>query len=121
MVGVGDVEAFIEWLRARGTPEPQLEAHRHYARELAKHPSLSAALRAEQEAGAPANRSANIVIRGGTASWEASEHVEFWPDRPRALVRGGDGLDVISLAHPQAPAIRSARRVRDADPDGTSC
>ena len=47
-------------MRARGTAEQHLEAHRHYALELAKYPSLSAALRAEEEAGSPANRIANI-------------------------------------------------------------
>jgi len=57
---VGEVEPFIEWLRRNGTPEPHVEAHRHYATELAKHPSLTAALRAEEEAGSPAKRIANL-------------------------------------------------------------
>jgi len=57
---VGEVEPFLEWLRRSGTPEPHVEAHRHYANELAKHPSLTAALRAEEEAGSPAKRIANL-------------------------------------------------------------
>jgi hypothetical protein len=57
---VGDVDDFVEWLRETGTPEPHVAAHRHYAEELAKHPSLSAALRYHEDAGAPPQRIANL-------------------------------------------------------------
>jgi hypothetical protein len=57
---VQDVEPFIEWLQGQGLPEEHLKAYRHYLAELAKHPSLSAALRAAEEAGTPPRQIANL-------------------------------------------------------------
>jgi hypothetical protein len=55
------VEPFIEWLQAKGLTDPaHLAAYRRYLAELAEHPSLSAALRAAEEAGKPAREIANL-------------------------------------------------------------
>ena len=55
-----DLEPFLEWLRSRGATAAQLAVCRQYAIELAKYPSLSAALRAYEEAGAAADRIAGL-------------------------------------------------------------
>lgn len=69
---MGDVDTFVDWLRANGTPEAHVSAHRHYAEELAKHPSLSAAIRHHEDAGAPAQRIANL--RSTAAKLAEMEH-----------------------------------------------
>lgn len=67
---MGDVDAFVKWLEDSGTPAAHVAAHRHYAEELDKHPSLSAALRYHEDAGAPAGRLANLKAT-------AAKRVEF--------------------------------------------
>jgi len=58
---VADVEPFIEWLQAKGLTDPaHLAAYRRFVAELAEHPSLSAALRAAEEAGKPPREIANL-------------------------------------------------------------
>jgi hypothetical protein len=58
-VGV-DVEAFVAWLRKRGTPEAHLDAYRHYAGELAGHADPQAGVRDAEASGAPPQRIANL-------------------------------------------------------------
>jgi hypothetical protein len=55
-----DVDRFIDWLRLRGTPEAHLDAFRHYATVLAKYGDITEAVRAEQAAGAAAQRITNL-------------------------------------------------------------
>jgi hypothetical protein len=99
---VEDVEPFIAWLRSRGTPEAHLDAHRHYAAELAKHPSLSAALRAGEEEGVAANRLANLRQTAARLAeyedWKANPDRPERPERPERVT-----------ATPPAPIERSAR------------
>jgi len=54
------VEPFIAWLRDQGLPDEHIAAYRGHLAELAKHPSLSAAIRAHEEAGTPARQIANM-------------------------------------------------------------
>lgn len=54
------MEPFIEWLRGQGLPAEHIAAYREHLAELAKHPSLSAAIRAAEEAGTPAKQIANM-------------------------------------------------------------
>ena len=54
------MESFITWLREQGLAEEQVAAYRNYLTEIRKHPSLSAALRAAEEAGTPAKQVANM-------------------------------------------------------------
>jgi hypothetical protein len=81
---VGDVDAFVEWLQANGTPGAHLAAHRHYAEELDKHPSLSAALRYHEDAGAPASRLANLKATAAKRAEYEQSLVASVP-RPRPL------------------------------------
>jgi hypothetical protein len=111
---VGEVEPFIEWLRTTGTPEAHVEAHRHYAIELAKHPSLTAALRAEEEAGSPAKRIANL--RQTAARLAEFEESKRSPPPVAARPRAPE-----SVAPPvQAPAP-SSRHVMSLPRKGCSC
>lgn len=55
-----DVEPFIVWLEGQGLSRDQLDAYKRYLAELARHPSLSAALRAGEEAGMPARDLTNL-------------------------------------------------------------
>jgi hypothetical protein len=57
---VEDAERFLTWLQGQGLGEKQLAAYRKYLEELAKHPSLSAALRAAEDAGVPAREIGNM-------------------------------------------------------------
>ena len=54
------MEPFITWLRGQGIPDDHIRAYRHYLAELAKHPSLSAAIKAAEEAGTPPQQIANL-------------------------------------------------------------
>jgi len=56
----GEVDDFLAWLRARGTPEPNLELYRRGAAVLAQHATLDATLAAEEAAGASPRRLANL-------------------------------------------------------------
>lgn len=77
-----DVESFIAWLGTQGTPAAHLPVYRHYAGELAKHPSLSAALRAAEEAGAPEQQIKNL--RMTAAKLAGFENRRFAPAQPEA-------------------------------------
>ena len=81
---VGDVDAFVEWLRSIGTPEAHVAAHRHYAEELDRHPSLSAALRYHEDAGAPAGRLANLKATAAKRVEYEQSLIASVP-RPRSL------------------------------------
>lgn len=54
------MEPFIAWLRGQGLPDEHIRAYRHYLAELAKHPSLSAAIKAAEDAGTPPQQIANM-------------------------------------------------------------
>lgn len=82
---MGDVDELVEWLRRNGTPEAHLAAHRHYAEELAKHPSLSAAIRYHEDAGAPPQRIANL--KATAAKFAELEESKRAPRAPVAPVR----------------------------------
>ena len=78
---------FVEWLRTKGLPNERIEAFRFFAAELAKHPSLSAAIRAYEDAGEPPQRITNLRHAAAKlVEYEESRHapaVDPSPPRPR--------------------------------------
>jgi hypothetical protein len=73
---VVDEEAFVDWLVAQGlTDDAHLAAYRRYIAELAKHPSLSAALQAAKEAGTSDREIANLrKVAGRIAEFDAARN-----------------------------------------------
>lgn len=116
---VDDVEGFIAWMRARGTPEQHLPAHRHYALELSKHPSLSAALRAEEEAGSPANRIANIrQVAARIAEFHSGHGVEVHDASP---VRQAPASLALEVEAPRAARATVSPRRLGLEPPRRGC
>jgi hypothetical protein len=109
---VQNVEAFIEWLRAKGlTDQTQLSAYRQLVEEIAAQPSLSAALRVAEEEGKPAKHIANLrAVAGRMAEFESSRTA---PARVAvaAAVAAAPGLEV-EARQPRAPAA-ALRNVSD--------
>jgi hypothetical protein len=95
-----DVEAFSGWLRRGGASELDITAARTHAAELARHPSLSAALRdAEDRRAAPADIAALRRTAGQIAQFESGEQP------PRAAPESS-GFDIV---RDDRPARREGR------------
>jgi hypothetical protein len=131
---VEDVEPFIEWLQSKGlSDEAHLAAYRRIVAELAQHPSLSAALRAAEEAGKPPREIANMrAVAGRIAEFEqlsapAPAPRPSSPSRP-PVEKKEPALEVEPA--PRAAAAlavepRTTRpplsRMRDSDPPRKGC
>jgi hypothetical protein len=87
-----ELEGFVAWLRAQGTPEPHVEVYRRGAEELAKYRDVESAVRAEESAGASPRRIANLRMVGDQlAAFEASQPAPV-------------ELDIAPLPRARAPA-----------------
>jgi hypothetical protein len=114
---VADVEPFIAWLRGQGATDAQQAAFRRYAMELAKHPSLSAAIRAAEEAGTPQLQIANLrQTAARLVEFESAAGVTMdrtaEPSRARPLPTSPPSLDI----EPIRPRTPSAAPKFDAPP-----
>ena len=126
-----DVEPFIEWLQTKGlTDEAHLAAYRRILAELAQQPSLSAALRAAEEAGKTPREIANIrAVAARKAEFEqlsapAPEPRSSSPSRPpveRPLDVEPTPRAAAGLAVEPRAARPTASRLRDSDPPRKGC
>ena len=114
-----EVEPFIDWLRSQGLPDEHVAAYRNYLAELAKHPSLSAAIRAAEEAGTPPKQIANM-------RQVAARFAEF-KDKGAAAVekpaaRGTPPMSLEVEAKKPLPPLSSRTAVNERPPRrGCSC
>jgi hypothetical protein len=113
---VEDVEPFITWLRGQGLPDEHVAAYRNYLAELAKHPSLSAAIRAAEEAGTPAKQIANMrQVAARFAEFQEKGSVA----KPQATPRGTPPAALeVEARTPLAPI---ANRLKDMEPRRRGC
>lgn len=115
---MGDVEPFIAWLRDQGLPDEHIAAYRNYLAELAKHPSLSAALRAAEEAGTPARQIANMrQVAARLAEFNEKGAVE--PKKPLAP-RATPPVE-LAVEAPKKPASALVERMRNELPPRRGC
>lgn len=113
-----DVEPFIDWLREHGTPEAHLVGYRQYAAELAKHPSLSAALEAAKAEGRDGKQIGNLrTTAARIAEFEASRSapapLEIEPPRARPVA--------LEVEPPRARPAPSANLTKDLAPQRRGC
>jgi hypothetical protein len=136
---VEDLEQFVEWLRKRGVPAAHIDAHRHYAMELAKYSSLPAAIVAEQQAGASAQRLANLRATSSKLDeFRTGISLEIVPEdlvrRPRntsapppmsAPMASPAGADAarssIDAPRPKSPTAGPVRREKETRPPRKGC
>lgn len=93
-----DVEAFIAWLREQGFSDEHLAAFRGYLAELAKHPSLSAALRAFEDEGRSPRQIANM-------RQAAAKYAEF---QERGAAQSAPAAKPRPAERPPAPSLEPA-------------
>lgn len=102
------------WLREKGATDAQQAAYRRYALELAKHPSLSAAIRAAEEASTPPQQISNL-------RQTAARIAEFESGAEPSIARGTPTTPplVVEAPRPRTPSV--ARQLPPPPRQGCSC
>jgi hypothetical protein len=113
---VEDVEPFIEWLKGQGLPDAQMAAYRNYLAELSKHPSLSAAIKAAEEAGTPPREIANM--RQVAARLVTFRDAPATPALPAKLPVASEPTFEVEA---RQPAAAPKRRIGDTAPPRRGC